>query len=211
MIEDETLTNEWTKSRECKAHTHTHAATAEAAQERKWRETQIKEKKNGTRVSERGSHKKGYKCEILELSRVFMVHYLPLVSRFGSHRGEASLCSDICDLNVEEPIMNGNNDVRVISHVQLMRKRKNTTFIIYCLHLPPPSLCVNIWSMPFALLVITAVGVRWCSLLDFSSFPFIYVSFAFRVIVVGFNRRFFCLLCARFFIFRLVALISVPV
>lgn len=48
-----------------------------------------------------------------------MVHYLPLISRWSRVKHH---CSDICDLDVEEPIMNGNNDVRVISHVQLMRK-----------------------------------------------------------------------------------------
>ena len=116
-------------------------------------------------MSERASHKKGYKCEILELSRVFMVHYLPLVSRFGSHRGEASLCSDICDLNVEEPIMNGNNDVRVISHVQLMRKRKNTTFTIYCLHF---SLSLSLCE--YLVVVVCAVTEHcyWCEMVLFT-------------------------------------------
>lgn len=93
--------------------------------------------------------------------------------------------SDICDLNVEEPIMNGNNDVRVISHVQLMRKKhKNTTFTImptieYLLlrillrysHIFSLSICVFVWvcfPFPFErLLVSPSPSLVWSVLLSY--------------------------------------------
>lgn len=118
----ETLTNERARKRtekknkmnECKEETTVKTTTEnERKKKKKW-----------------NMQKKGYKCEILELPRFhgsLFATCIALGVRVKHH------WSDICDLDVEEPIMNGNNDVRVTSHLQLMRKQKsvkNTTFTI---------------------------------------------------------------------------------